>query len=299
MDMISHEGQMRFDSHHNTEDSVREGNIRATLARGYVRFNELMNTATGGTVSIVGSGPSLARTYKDIVGDIMTCNSAHDFLISKGIIPKYAMFWDANPIIAKFAQNPHPDVTYLVASRCHPDLFNALAGHRIIVFHALGGEPVEESLVSLNLMEPMVAGGSAGVTRATHLAGAMGYTEQHLFGVDSSYEEDATHVQESVIDQRKMRLRVCGKWFITAPWMALQVFDFKILGPHLQQMGVKLIVHGTGMFPYAASFLKGIETPDIHVGIAEKIKRAIHGAIVLFLEVKKSPQLLGGSNAGV
>jgi hypothetical protein len=282
----SHEGQVRFDSYHNTEEGVRSDNIRATFERGYVRFNELMDIAKGGTVSIVGAGPSLSHTYKEITGDVIACNSAHDFLIGKGIIPKYALYWDANPIIAKMANKPHPGVTYLVASRCHPELFKALAGQRVIVFHALGGEPVEQFLASLNRMEPMVGGGSAGVTRGTHLAGAMGYTNMHLFGVDSSYADGSTHVSGSVIDQQKMRLRVCGKWFITAPWMALQVADFKLIGPHLLKLGVKVTVHGTGMFPYAASFMPGVSTPDIKIGLLERMRRAAASLIVLYLSIR-------------
>ena len=282
----SHEGQVRFDSYQNTEDGVRLDNIRATFERGYIRFNELMNTATGKAVSIVGAGPSLARTYKDIKGDIIACNSAHDFLIGKGIIPKYTLYWDANPIIAKMATKPHPEVTYLVASRCHPELFKALAGCRVIVFHALGGEPVEQYLVAHNRMEPMIGGGSAGVTRATYLAGAIGYKETHLFGADSSYEEDVTHVGGSIIDQKKMRLRVCGKWFVTAPWMALQVADFKMILPHLKAMGMRLTIHGTGMFPYAASFMDGVATPDIKIGPVERARRWVSSLIVLYLGLR-------------
>lgn len=284
--LSSVEGQIRFDSYHNTEESIRTDNIRATFERGYIRFNELMNSAKGVAMSVVGSGPSLSRTYKDIVGDIMACNSAHDFLIGKGIVPKYAMFWDANPVIAKFAQKPHRGVTYLVASRCHPDLFQALDGYRVIVFHALGGEPVEKYLVAHNLMEPLVGGGSSGVTRATHLAGAMGYTDLHIFGADSSYEEGATHVGGSIIEQKKMRLRVCGKWFTTAPWMALQVADFQVLAPHLQTLGTTLTVHGTGMLPYSASFIKGIATPDVRISWLERIYRSFSRLAVFYMQIR-------------
>ncbi len=282
----SHEGQVRFESYHNTEEGVRSDNIRATFERGYLRFNELLDTAKGRAVSIVGSGPSLAQTYKDIVGDVLACNSAHDFLIGVGIIPKYTMYWDAHPITAKFAQKPHPDVTYLVASRCHPDLFKALAGYRVIVFHALGGEPVEDYLRAHNRIEPMVAGGSSGVTRATHVAGSMGYKDMHLFGVDSSYTDGATHVGASLIDQKKMGLRVCGKWFVIAPWMALQLTDFNVIGPTLLKMGVKVTIHGTGMLPYAASYMPGMLTPDIKIGPIERVRRAVSKLIVLYLSVR-------------
>lgn len=278
--------EIRFNAVANTEEAITLDNIRATFARGYIRFNELLNSAKGRTISIVGSGPSLSWTYKDIVGDIIACNSAHDFLIEKGIVPKYAMYWDANPIIAEFAKKPHEGVIYLVASRCHPDLFKALEKQRVIVFHALSGENIAQFLVSLNRMEPMIGGGCAGVTRATHIAGAMGYTDMHLFGADSSYSENDTHVGVSIINQQKMKLRVCGKEFITAPWMALQVADFKKLGPHLQKGGVKFTVHGRGMFQHAATFIEGVATPDIRVGLLEKAKRKVHGLIVIYLGLR-------------
>ena len=132
----------------------------------------------------MGAGCSLATTYKDIVGDIISCNSAHDFLIGKGIIPKYAMVWDANPIMASVINNPHKDVHYLIASRCHPSVFEKLKGHKVTVWHALGGENVETYLVKHGRREAMIAGGSSGVTRCLFLAGAMGYSkEMHLFGV--------------------------------------------------------------------------------------------------------------------
>ena len=271
---LSYEGKpLRIEGVSNVVPETVQSNLRATFARGYVRFNELMSSQKG-AVSIVGSGPSLAHTYKDLKGDVFACNSAHDFLIAKGIVPKFAMYWDANPIIAKFAQKPHKDVTYLIASRCHPDVFNALKGYKVIVFHAMSEEDMEMHLVHLGLMEPMVGGGSAGVTRGVSVAGVMGYTEMHLFGVDSCYEGDETHAGGSVITQRRERVRICGKTWTVAPWMLLQLGDLKMMVPFVRQMGVKLIIHGTGLVPYAATFM-GVETPDIKVNFKEKMWRKL------------------------
>ena len=247
----------------------------------------------------MGAGPSLSSTYQDLVGDVIACNSAHDFLIGKGIIPKYAMIWDAHPIMEKII-TPHKDVHYLIASRCHPSVFERFKDFNVTVWHAMAGDSEVEKLLSKHgRMEAMVAGGSSSVTRATYLAGAMGYTkEMHLFGIDSCCAAGETHVNGSAITQKQMNLRVCGKWFTVAPWMAMQAGDFKILAPILKNMGHRIVVHGTGLIPYVATFMD-VETPDIKVSLYEKIRREIHGAILLFLEVKNSPQLLGGSNAGI
>ena len=283
----------------NTPDDSVDKNLVATFARGYKSFTHLQDSAKGGTVSIVGSGPSLARTYKDLVGDVMACNSAHDFLIEHGVIPKYAMIWDAHPIIAKFLTKPHKGVKYLIASRCDPSVFAALEGYDVTVWHALGGgESLENLLIEHNRMEAMIGGGSAGVTRGMYVLGAMGYTDMHLFGVDCCYDEGETHVTGSVIDQQKLRLRVCGKWFLLAPWMAMQAGDFKTLIPGMQKRCARIVVHGTGLIPYIATFLN-CETPDVKVSIFEKARRELHALILLFRDIKNSPQLLGGSNAGI
>lgn len=281
----------------NTTEDVITANLKATFERGYKPFVEVKKYQ--GPVSIVGAGPSLSWTYKDIVGDVLACNSAHDFLIGKGIIPKYAMLWDAHPKMNRVIKQPHKDVTYLIASRCHPCVFEQFEGFNVIVWHAMGGDCIEQLLIERNRMEPIIAGGSSSVTRATHVAGAMGYTkEMHLFGVDSCYRNEDSHVGGSVAILEKIKLRVCGKWFQVAPWMAMQAGDFKMLAPLLKGNGVKLVVHGTGLIPYISTFMD-VETPDIKLSWYEKkIRRPIHSVLSLYT-LLVAPQLLGGSNARI
>ncbi len=283
--------------YNNVSDDAIKANLEATMARGYKPF--VIGEPMECPVSVVGAGPSLSWTYKDIVGDMIACNSAHDFLISKGVIPKYAMFWDAHPIIANLF-TPHKRVIYLIGSRCHPDVFKKLDGYDVRVAHVLGDAVIEQVLYEHARMEPMIGGGSSSVTRAVYVAAALGYRgELHLFGIDSSCDEKETHVTGSVVPQNTINLRVCGKWFVTVPWMAMQAGDFKALVPHLHNLGYRITVHGTGLIPYCATFMEGVKTPDIKVSRYEKARRWVHGLILLFLAAKTSPQLLGGSNAGV
>lgn len=282
----------------NTAEDIVHQNLEATFARGYTPFVAAQKQ-TEKPVSIVGAGSSLASTYKDIVGDVIACNSAQDFLIGKDIIPKYTMLWDANPILGRVITRPHKDVHYLVASRCHPSVFEKLKDCNVTVWHALGGENVEKYLIERNRNEPMIAGGSSGVTRALFLAGSMGYTkEMHLFGVCDASDGKTTHIMGSVAKQTFIDLRCCGKWWKVAPWMAMQAADFKILAPLMRGNGVRLVVHGQGFLPYTATFL-GIETPDIKIGFYEKnIRRPIHSVLALYDSLRSTP-LHGGSYAGI
>jgi hypothetical protein len=269
----------------NTASSVIEANLEATLARGYKPL--IWCEEYQGPVSIVGSGPSLADTYKDLVGDVIACNSAHDFLLSKGIV-------------ANMIKTLHKGIKYLIASRCHPSVFEKFKEHDVTVWHAMGGEDGLPDLLAKNQRrELLVAGGSTSVMRATHLAAVLGYSkEMHLFGIDSCYAEKESHVSGSIASQNQINIMACGKWFTVAPWMALQAEDFKIISLILRAKGVRLVVHGTGLIPYCASFL-GFETPDLKVSLYEKMRREWHGLALLYQSIRNSPQLLGGSHAGI
>lgn len=234
-------------------------NIQATLGREYVRFNEYLDSQSG-TVSICGFGPSFAETYKNLEGDVIACNGAHDYLISHGIVPKFAMFYDAAECIADFIV-PHSGVIYLIGSRCHESVFKKLEGFRVVVWHVKGDQCVDELLAKADLMEPMIHGGSAAVTRAMFVAHALGYRELHLHGADSSYTGEFTHVKKSIVHEDSLDIFAIGKWFKSTPWMAGQVEDLKLLGPQLQSIGAKLIVHGTGLFQHVAKAM-GIEVRE-------------------------------------
>lgn len=241
-----------------TPESV-EFNLNQSLGGEYVSFLPMIQPEHEKTVSIVGSAPSLQWTYEDIEGDVLACNAAHDFLIDRNIEPTFEMLWDADPVITKFF-TPRKGVIYLVASRCHPGVFEKLHGYDVRVWHAGGDECLERLLVNKNRMEPIINGGSAAVVRAMFLAYAMGYRKMHLFGVDSSYE-GMTHFQKSVVPEEELEVVCLGQWFKTTPWLAMQAEDFKIIAPALREGGAEIIVHGTGLVPTIARE-NGFSTPN-------------------------------------
>jgi hypothetical protein len=231
-------------------------NLEATLARGYTRINEYLGQFSG-TVSICGAGPSLARTLPELSGDILAINSAIGYLLDHGIAPRWAMIWDASPLCQAFAV-PHPDVTYLVAARCDPSVFERLEGCRQIVWHAGGDHNIMEILAQKAIQEPTINGGSAGVTRALFMAYALGYRDIHIHGADSSYSDSgATHIRGSLVPEKRIDVLLAGKQFVTTPEYAAQIEELKMIWPsfHSPDYGARITVHGDGLMPYAASLL--------------------------------------------
>ena len=205
-------------------------NVEATLARGYTRINEYLN-AFSGEVAIVGAAPSISRTCHELQGDVLAINSAIKFLLDQGIVPKFGMIWDADPICVNFAI-PHPDITYLLGARCDPSVHERLKDCRTICWHAGGDHNIKEFLESKNLNEPMINGGSAGVTRAMFLAVALGYRKLHVYGADSSYSMDGrTHINGSLVPEKDLMIWIGnGKGkalYRTTPEWCAQVNEFR------------------------------------------------------------------------
>lgn len=236
-------------------------NVLASLERGYTRINEYLGQFSG-TVSIVGAGPSLADTYGELQGDILAINSAIGYLLERGIAPRWAMIWDASPLCQHFAV-PDERITYLIGARCHPSVFERLAGQRIIAWHAGGDHNIAELLEQRGVQEPLINGGSAGVTRALYLAYALGYRDLHLHGADSSYSGDQTHIKGSLVPEKSITVWLAGQQFRSTPEWCAQVEELKSIWPvfHSSYYGARITVHGTGLFPHAAACLSHNSLP--------------------------------------
>ena len=237
----------------NTDEDIAR-NIEYALGLDYIPFNDVMGTKSG-AVAVVGSGPSLKENWhelKDFDGDIVACNAACQFLLEKGIVPTYMMCFDADPLMLEFI-TPHEDITYLLSSRCPPKAFDLLKDQKIVCWHTSGDTHIQELLEKHGKMEPMVSGGTAAVTRCMVLVLPMGYTSVHIYGGDSSFSESGdTHIRKSTTEERRMAIKCNGRVFEVAPWMTVQINDFKILSPMFRRFNIKLFIHGDGLLQHVA-----------------------------------------------
>ena len=268
------------------EDITR--NIEHSLEQDYIPFNELVGTKFG-AVAVVGSGPSLKKNWqelRDFDGDIVACNASCQFLLEKGIVPQYMMCFDADPLVLEFF-TPHPDITYLLASRIPPKVFEILEGCRIVVWHAAGDEKIRDVLEERKRMEPMIVGGSAAVTRAMMLVLPMGYTDMHVYGGDSSFTNGETHIRKSTTEERRMAIKCGDRVFEIAPWMTMQVEDLKLLAPLMKKLKINLHLHGDGLLQYVGKEL-GFRT-DYESAIGQRFRilnrNFMHKARILWQHV--------------
>ena len=237
-------------------------NFFATLDRGYTPINDFLWKEGGKEVCLVGAGPSLKETHKELIElghDICAVNSGIKFLVGKNIIPKYAMLWDASEIVKNFVV-PHPEITYLVASRCHPEVFERLKDCKVVVWHANGDHNILEIMnrpevtSRQKVEEPLINGGSAGITRGIYLMANLGYKKIHLFGADASYLDDKTHVMGSLVYEKDIMVSIGNnppRFFRTTPEFCAQVEEYKsIFTLFVVHCCNELVVHGDGMLPH-------------------------------------------------
>jgi hypothetical protein len=185
-----------------------------------------------GPLAVCGFGPSLADTWQDIEGEAMTTSGAHDFLISRGIVPKYHVELDAREHKVNFIRNSHPGVTYLINSQCHRTMFETLlaAGRTVWMWHGFTDDGANEQIKMLEALEPgtrLMAGGTNAGMRSIIVARELNYTRFELHGMDCCYRGTEQWAGEHFTKkQHAVRVEVEGRIFETSDLMLQSTDDF-------------------------------------------------------------------------
>lgn len=255
----------------NTPFDTMFAQMRTNLAREDVDMM-IGRPAHVGEALIVGGGPSLADTLPKLQfhhkrgGLIFALNGTHDWLISRGIIPDFHVMLDARPDNMHFVAHPHRGVTYLMASQCHPDVFDALKGYEVVQW--VGWAPGVEEVVKEFDHRPIgiVGGGNTVGLKTMCMVHMLGFRTQRLFGFDSSYRNGENHAYKQPLNDNEaiMPVMCAGREFVCARWMAKQAEVFAEYLPLLMSMGAKITVYGDGLIPWIA---KNMEHSDVRSNV--------------------------------
>lgn len=171
---------------------LRDEQIRQSTARVKGRLT-LQPTVRAAPIALVGYGPSLNETWEQLrdFKIIMTCSGAHKFLVERGIIPTYHIDVDPRAHKADLIGTPHRDVEYLMASTCHPKVFDLLDGFNVKLWHIF--DSAEEGFRILPPGEWALTGGAGAGLRMLVVARALGFVDQHIFGLDGNDGASGKH----------------------------------------------------------------------------------------------------------
>lgn len=183
-------------------DTIRFENAERNCAKADARvFGKDLDGRHDGRVAVVCFGPSLQQTWHSIAYErrafgakIVTVSGAHDFLISRGIVPDYHI--EVDPRIHKcfFTKTPHPDVAYWIASCCHPELIDNLVTHqsKLALWHLFNSDN-DLKITGEGGIDPeglLICGGSGVGARSVNVMFGKGYRTFSIYGMDSSFAPD-------------------------------------------------------------------------------------------------------------
>ena len=227
------------------EGSARLARMRDNMAR----YN--IPRLRPASVAICGFGPSLVDTYERVgqCNAIMTTSGAHDFLVESGIIPTYHVECDPREHKVEFLRHPQKDTVYLINSICHPSMFDALVGYRVVMWHGVTDDDAKNQMELAGELEPgarLLNGGTNVGVRSLAVARELGFTHFECHGMDCSFRDGflwaGKHFGEL---QGIVTVEVEGRRFQTSAQMMHSTDDF--FNALLMLSGCHFVVHGGGL----------------------------------------------------
>lgn len=194
--------------------------IEACKARNFPRLT--LQPRRDDVLNVVGYGPTLQETWRQIDGPTITMSGSHDFLLERGIVPTWHAQTDGRDHQVRFLSRPHPDVTYVMASICPPAIWDRLHGHRVLYWHNAMGQHVVDWIGHHDDGAILVAGGTTIGMAAIHLGGILGFRKFRLFGIDGHSVNGHRHagVHHDPEPQTCITRRAGGRVWPTSPQMS-------------------------------------------------------------------------------
>jgi hypothetical protein len=228
--------EIAFDVRTPVDDAGLTANVRASLARGLPEVTD--HPWHRETLTVVAGGPTARNCPMD--GPTLALNGALRLFVEQGRAPTYWAACDPQPIVSTFLTDAPAETTYLVCSKCHPSVFEALANRKVIVWHI--DDHATWDLVKDR--DPIRCGVSITIV-AFELMGRFGFSRFETWGWDGCYVDGADHAspQPHVGVDRKTMI-VGERTYPTNTSWALEAQDavHKLTGDCPD-----LVIHGGGM----------------------------------------------------
>jgi Protein of unknown function DUF115 len=240
------------------DDATVKFDIRTpdeTTARAQQAENErraLPEAVRARSVIIVASGPSASDSavWERLASGVecsVALNGALSLFLERGLRPTYWCACDPQPLVADFLpDNPPPEVVYLVASKCHPSVFEKLRGRDVRIWRLDDFTPLPEGKLAVQC--------AVSITLVTMgLFRMKGYHRFETWGWDCCYLDDRHHASTQPLpadNDLPLELRneagdVLKRYRTTGTWMA-EINDAAILAQNFSVMSYRIAINGGG-----------------------------------------------------
>lgn len=256
-------------------DDERHGHVRANVK--VTRKRVKVCQPHGRVAILMCYGPSLEDTWsaaieeKKAIGnaDIVSVSGAHDYLIERGIVPRYHVECDPRKHKGDMITKPQAKTEYLMASCCHPEVIGKLARKKLRLWHLDNGMASHRGLSEIEPGAIMVGGGGSVGLRAIPLLMMMGYRRFIIHGMDCSYREDKTHAGKHTGKKTDViEVRCGGRKFLSAPVLITYLRNFDDMrmlhcgSPDVEPNKIEIILRGDGLLQHALLTGGGAKAAD-------------------------------------
>jgi len=239
----------------NVEEQVIRDNVAHNIKQGWIPLiphapNDIECMILGGSPSLRDFEAEIRARRRDGV-KLITLNGTYNWCLDLGLIPSAQIIVDARPFNARFTKPVVDGCKYLIASQCHPSVFEGLPKDRTFIWHT-SPHNIADLLNEQYDTWFSVPGGSTVLLRTLPLMRMLGYQKFHLYGCDSCLSESDHHAYSQPENDGGVRLPVTlpdGRIFYGYPWMISQAQEFMDL---ISKMGdlFDLEIHGDGLLKH-------------------------------------------------
>lgn len=165
-----------------TDDETCKRHVAENIGR------DLREAVSRRKLTVIANGPSALLYFgqqPQFLSPVLALNGALGACLEHGVRPDYWAACDPQALVADFLPaDPPNDLTYLVASKCHPLVFDKLRGRDVLIWH------LKDQACEGRLRIPP----SCSVTMsAMWLMHRMGYTDFDIWGWDGCWLDDRHH----------------------------------------------------------------------------------------------------------
>lgn len=236
------------------DDATCQDQVQKALARGIPSAVERRK------LTIIANGPSAKLAdLAGIKGPTLALNGAIKLFMDQGLSPTYWAACDPQAVVANFLPDKPPSETiYLVASKCHPKVFDKLTGQNIWLWHisdhkAKGGWHIAPS--------------SSVTITACWLMTRLGFTDFEFWGWDGCFMDGKHHASNnddwSAIPILSLNYGgkiedgevIGGRTFSTTRTWAAEGKAAEQFFQLAEYFDIGLKINGDGMFECARKFL--------------------------------------------
>jgi hypothetical protein len=190
-------------------------------------------------LKIIANGPSADSA--SLCGSTLALNGALSTFTDVGLAPTYWAACDPQPIVASFLDTTPRETTYLVASKCHPSVFDLLLKRRcnVILWH-LDDHATWDLVKDL---DPISIASSVTIC-AFELGERLGFSKFETWGWDGCYIDGRDHATDQPAGGVYVELDIGGQVFPTTRTWALEGQDAV---NKLRMTPRDIKIHGPGM----------------------------------------------------